>query len=85
LGDALRVLVGRERGLGDEREAYIPCNGKKIEQCVVLENVAAFGSKTAQRFGLVEGSVLVGECACVGLEEADQKAEEDRLAGAAFS
>jgi hypothetical protein len=85
LGDALRVLVGRERGLGDEREAYIPCNGEKIEQCIVLENVAAFGSKTAQRFGLVEGSVLVSECACVGLEEADQKAEEDRLAGAAFS
>jgi hypothetical protein len=83
--DALRVLGRGDGGLRDEREADVPCNGKKIEQCVVLKDVAAFGSKTAQRFGLVEGSVLVGECACVGLEEADQKAEEDRLAGSAFS
>ena len=43
--------------MSDEREADISGNGEKIEQGVVLKDVAAFRSKTAQCFRLVEGSV----------------------------
>jgi hypothetical protein len=66
--DALRVLFWWNGGLSDEWEADISGNGEKIEQGVVLKDVAAFRSKTAQCFRLVEGSVLVGEGAGVGLE-----------------
>ncbi len=66
--DALGLLVWGDGGLRDERQADISGNGEKIEQGVVLKDVAAFRSKTAQCFRLVEGSVLVGEGAGVGLE-----------------